>query len=140
MEVSCGFHIREHLEDADQRLVTESATVVCSTIPSDVYFGSSGSLLPGIEARIVTPEGEEVTKFDTPGELWVKGPAITLGYLNNQKATEETFVDGYLRTGDEAVIRKHPKSGHEHIFIVDRLKELIKVNVRVADKKVLNAC
>ena len=95
--------------------MTESATVVCSTIPSDVYFGSSGSLLPGIEAR----------------ELWVKGPAITLGYLNNQKATGETFVDGYLRTGDEAVVRKHPKSGHEHIFIVDRLKELIKVNVRV---------
>ncbi|KAI4747528.1 phenylacetyl-CoA ligase-like protein [Aureobasidium sp. EXF-12298] len=108
--------------------MTESATVVCSTIPSDVYFGSSGSLLPGIEARIVTPEGEEVTKLDTPGELWVKGPAVTLGYLNNQKATEETFVDGYLRTGDEAVVRKHPKSGHEHIFIVDRLKELIKVN------------
>lgn len=107
--------------------LTESSTVICSTIPNDVYFGSSGSLMPGIEARIVTPEGEEVTKYDTPGELWVKGPAIVLGYLNNPKATEETFVDGYLKTGDEAVVRKHPKSGHEHIFIVDRLKELIKV-------------
>ncbi|KAG9997695.1 phenylacetyl-CoA ligase-like protein, partial [Aureobasidium melanogenum] len=51
------------------------------------------------------------------------------GYLNNPKATEETFVDGYLRTGDEAVVRKHPKSGHEHVFIVDRLKELIKVKL-----------
>jgi long-subunit acyl-CoA synthetase (AMP-forming) len=81
-----------------------------------------------------------VTKFDTPGELWVKGPAVTLGYLNNQKATEETFVDGYLRTGDEAVIRKHPKSGHEHVFIVDRLKELIKVNVGVAGVEMLNVC
>lgn len=119
-------------EDTDYGLVTESATVVCSTVPTDVYFGSSGSLMPGIEARIITPEGEEVTKYDTPGELWVKGPANTLGYLNNPKATKETFVDGYLRTGDEAVVRKHPKSGHEHIFIVDRLKELIKVKVRAA--------
>lgn len=124
--------------DADYCSVTESATVICSTIPNDVYFGSSGSLMPGIEARIVTPEGEEVTKYDTPGELWVKGPAITLGYLNNPKATEETFVDGYLRTGDEAVVRKHPKSGHEHVFIVDRLKELIKVKVRVASGGILN--
>lgn len=140
MEVSHCSCARERLRNANQRLVTESATVVCSTIPSDVYFGSSGSLLPGIEARIVTPEGEEVTKFDTPGELWVKGPAVTLGYLNNQKATEETFVDGYLRTGDEAVVRKHPKSGHEHIFIVDRLKELIKVNVRAASVKMLDIC
>jgi long-subunit acyl-CoA synthetase (AMP-forming) len=140
MEVSCCSCARERLGNANQRLVTESATVVCSTIPSDVYFGSSGSLLPGIEARIVTPEGEEVTKLDTPGELWVKGPAVTLGYLNNQKATEETFVDGYLRTGDEAVVRKHPKSGHEHIFIVDRLKELIKVNVRAAGVRMLNIC
>lgn len=140
MEVSRGSCPRERLKAADQRLVTESATVVCSTIPSDVYFGSSGSLLPGIEARIVTTEGEEVTKLDTPGELWVKGPAITLGYLNNQKATEETFVDGYLRTGDEAVIKKHPKSGHEHIFIVDRLKELIKVNVRAAGVEIIDVC
>lgn len=38
----------------------------------------------------------------------------------------ETFQDGYMRTGDEAVIRKAP-SGHEHVFIVDRIKELIKV-------------
>lgn len=35
---------------------------------------------------------------------------------------------GYMRTGDEAVIRKAP-SGHEHVFIVDRIKELIKVKV-----------
>jgi long-subunit acyl-CoA synthetase (AMP-forming) len=122
--------------DADSELVTETSTVVCSTIPSDVYFGSSGSLLPGIEARIVTPEGEEVTALETPGELWVKGPAVTLGYLNNDKATKETFVDGYLRSGDEAVVRKHPKSGHEHIFIVDRLKELIKVNVCILGRRV----
>jgi long-subunit acyl-CoA synthetase (AMP-forming) len=108
--------------------LTETCTVVCSTSPDDIWFGSSGSLLPGIECKIVTVEGVEVTGYDQPGELLVKGPAVVLGYLNNDKANTETFQDGYMRTGDEAVIRKGP-SGHEHVFIVDRIKELIKVKV-----------
>lgn len=76
----------------------------------------------------MTPENEEITKYDTPGELVVRGPSVVLGYLNNDKATKETFEDGWMRTGDEAVIRLSPK-GIEHVFIVDRIKELIKVKV-----------
>lgn len=109
--------------------LTETATVVCTTSPQDIWLGSSGSLMPGHEARLVTVEGTEVEGYDQPGELWVKGPSIVLGYLNNPKATQETFIDGFMKTGDEAVIRKNPESGFEHIFIVDRLKELIKVKV-----------
>jgi len=106
--------------------LTETCTVVCSTSPDDIWFGSSGSLLPSIECKIVTIEGNEITGYDQPGELLVKSPAVVLGYLNNDKANKETFQDGYMRTGDEAVIRKG-KNGHEHVFIVDRIKELIKV-------------
>jgi ribosome assembly protein SQT1 len=106
--------------------LTETCTVVCSTSPDDVWFGSSGSLLPGIECKIVTMEGIEVEGYDQPGELLVKSPSVVLGYLNRPEANRETFQDGYMRTGDEAVIRKAP-SGHEHVFIVDRIKELIKV-------------
>lgn len=101
---------------------------MCSTSPDDIWFGSSGSLLPSIECKIVTIEGVEITGYDQPGELLVKSPAVVLGYLNNEKANTETFQDGYMRTGDEAVIRKSP-AGHEHVFIVDRIKELIKVKV-----------
>jgi long-subunit acyl-CoA synthetase (AMP-forming) len=108
--------------------LTETCTVVCSTSPDDIWFGSSGSLLPGIECKIVTTDGVEVTGYDQPGELLVKSPAVVLGYLNNDKANKETFQNGYMLTGDEAVIRKAP-SGHEHVFIVDRIKELIKVKV-----------
>lgn len=108
--------------------LTETCTVVCSTAPDDIWYGSSGSILPGIECKIVTVEGNEITGYDQPGELLVKGPAVVLGYLNNEKANKETFQDGYMRTGDEAVIRKSSK-GNEHIFIVDRIKELIKVKV-----------
>ncbi|KAJ5343266.1 hypothetical protein MYU51_021385 [Penicillium brevicompactum] len=106
--------------------LTETCTVVSSTHPNDIFLGSSGALVPGFEARIMTPENEEITKYDTPGELVVRGPSVVLGYLNNDKATKETFEDGWMRTGDEAVIRLSPK-GIEHVFIVDRIKELIKV-------------
>ena len=107
--------------------LTETSTVVCATSPHDVFLGSCGSLLPGYEAKIITIEGTEVNGYDQPGELVVKSPSVVLGYLNNDQANKETFQDGYMRTGDEAVIRKNPVSGHEHIFIVDRIKELIKV-------------
>lgn len=84
-----------------------------------------------MEAKIVTPEGEEITSYDTPGELVVRSPSVVLGYLNNDKATKETFKDGWMYTGDEAVIRLSPKKT-EHVFIVDRIKELIKVKVSCA--------
>lgn len=110
--------------------LTETCTVVCSSAPHDIWFGSSGSLLPGMTARIVTVEGVEITGYDQPGELWVKSPSLVLGYLNNDKANRETFLDEadgrYMRTGDEAVIAKSP-NGNEHITITDRIKELIKV-------------
>lgn len=109
--------------------LTETCTVVSSSAYDDVWLGSSGSLLPSIEARLVTPEGAEITGYDQPGELLVKSPTVVLGYLNNDAANTETFQDGWMRTGDEALFRKGPK-GTEHIFIVDRIKELIKVKVR----------
>lgn len=75
-------------------------------------------------------EGVEITGYDQPGELVIKSPSVVLGYLNNAEADRETFQDGWIRTGDVAVIKESPK-GNEHCFIVDRIKELIKVKVRV---------
>lgn len=83
----------------------------------------------------MSAEGVEITEYNTPGELVVQSHSVVLGYLNNDKANAETFIedtDGlgrWMRTGDEAVIRVAP-SGNEHVFIVDRIKELIKVKVR----------
>lgn len=111
--------------------LTETCTVVTATKPDDIFLGSSGSLLPGFECKIVTPEGTEITEYDQPGELLVKSPSVVIGYLNNEKANKETFQDGFMHTGDEAVFRKSPK-GYEHVFIVDRIKELIKVKVCVS--------
>ena len=84
--------------------------------------GAAGLAVPNTACRIVDittgadlPAGEE-------GELWVKGPQVMQGYLNNAKATAETMAEGgWLRTGD---IGKIDADGY--LFITDRLKELIK--------------
>jgi len=55
------------------------------------------------------------------GELYVQGGQVALGYYGNQKATDETFVDGWLKTGDQVYFQDND------IFIVERIKELIKV-------------
>ncbi|KAI9648950.1 hypothetical protein NHQ30_001516 [Ciborinia camelliae] len=112
--------------------LTETSTVVCMSSIKDIWLGSCGSLLPGFRAKLINPEGVEVTGFNQPGELVVQSKSVVLGYLNNEKANKETFIadtDGngrWMRTGDEAEIRIGP-SGNEHVFIVDRIKELIKV-------------
>ena len=114
--------------------LTETSPVVTSTSELDIDPGSSGTLLPGLKAKIIDAEGKEVTEYNKPGELFVQGPTVVLGYLNNAKATAETFVhheDGrWMRTGDEVIVRKSAK-GTEHFVVVDRIKELIKVKVSI---------
>jgi long-subunit acyl-CoA synthetase (AMP-forming) len=61
--------------------------------------GSTGILLPGIEARVMREDGT-LAAVNEPGELHVRSGCVALGYRNNEKATKETFVDGWLHTGD----------------------------------------
>jgi acyl-CoA synthetase (AMP-forming)/AMP-acid ligase II len=84
--------------------------------------GSIGALIPNTEARLVDPEtGEDVPQGED-GEIWVRGPQVMRGYLNNDEATAEALVgDGWIRTGD---IGRVDENGF--FYIVDRLKELIK--------------
>lgn len=112
--------------------LTETCTVVSSSPADDIWFGSSGSLLPSVEVRIVSPDGAEITEYDQPGEIVIRSPSIVLGYLDNETANRETFRDGWMYTGDEGLIKKGPR-GTEHLWIVDRIKELIKVKVRCLD-------
>ena len=84
--------------------------------------GASGVALPNTESRIVDPETLKDVAPGEDGELWVRGPQVMKGYLNNAKATAETIVEnGWLRTGD---IAHFDEDGY--LFITDRLKELIK--------------
>jgi acyl-CoA synthetase (AMP-forming)/AMP-acid ligase II len=84
--------------------------------------GSVGPVLPNTEARLVDPETGEDAAEGEEGEVWIRGPQVMVGYLENPEATAETLVeDGWLRTGD---IARRDDDGY--FFIVDRLKELIK--------------
>ena len=60
---------------------------------------STGILLPDQLARLVRDDGTDAA-IGEPGELWIGGNSVTLGYFNNEKATKECFVNGWLRTGD----------------------------------------
>ncbi|GBE25617.1 long-chain-fatty-acid--CoA ligase [bacterium BMS3Bbin02] len=102
--------------------LTEVSPVSHGTFPNDYRPGSIGVLVPSTEARIVDPETGEDCGIDTDGELWLRGPQVMKGYLNNPQATADCIdADGWFRTGDIARVDEH-----DHFYIVDRLKELIK--------------
>lgn len=84
---------------------------------------SVGWLMPGLEARLVDSDGNDVHSIGERGEMWLRGPNIMQGYIRNAEATAEVFSeDGqWLRTGDVALV-----SSDGQWFIVDRVKELIK--------------
>ena len=118
--------------------MTETSTVVTAQRQDDQVDGSSGVLVPSMLAKLIDPvTGEEITKYNTPGELWVSGPNVTLGYLRKEKETNETWTydkEGrrWLHTGDEVEVRLSDK-GQEHFWIVDRIKELIKVGTEFSE-------
>ena len=102
--------------------MTELSPVSHTTPLERPKSGSSGTALPNTQCRIVDPTSGEDLPAGKEGELWIKGPQVMQGYLNNDKATAETLTpDGWLKTGDIAYIDEDG-----YMFIVDRLKELIK--------------
>ena len=103
--------------------MTELSPISHATPPGNFKPGSVGLTVANTEARIVAPDTGEDQPTDVEGELWIRGPQVMKGYLNNPEATAATFDrDGWLRTGDIARI-----DDDGHVYIVDRLKELIKV-------------
>jgi acyl-CoA synthetase (AMP-forming)/AMP-acid ligase II len=84
---------------------------------------SVGLLVPGTEAMVVDPQSGVPLAAGEDGELWVRGPQLMAGYLDDPAATAATIdPDGWLHTGDLGNL-----DDDGHVFLVDRLKELIKV-------------
>ncbi|ETW02874.1 hypothetical protein H310_05346 [Aphanomyces invadans] len=102
--------------------MTELSPVATYSHDSSTKSSSSGHLVPNTELRVVCPAtGTDLPPHST-GELWYRGPQVMLGYLNNDAATEATMTEcGFLKTGDLGYI-----DDDGHIYVVDRLKELIK--------------
>ncbi|GES63234.1 acetyl-CoA synthetase-like protein [Aspergillus terreus] len=84
--------------------------------------GSVGMLIPNCECRLIGDDGL-IVEPGQPGEMYVRGPNVCLRYWRNEKATSESLDwDGWLKTGDVAVVKDN------WFWIIDRKKELIKVN------------
>jgi acyl-CoA synthetase (AMP-forming)/AMP-acid ligase II len=98
--------------------MTELSPVSHCTVEGDYRPGTSGVTVSNTESRIVDPATGEDQGIGDRGELWVRGPQVMKGYLNNDEATAATVdADGWLHTGDVAIIDEFG-----HMTIVDRLK------------------
>ncbi|XP_045188977.2 uncharacterized protein LOC123546613 [Mercenaria mercenaria] len=85
-------------------------------------YKSVGKLLPLVEMKIVDVDTGKTCDAYEEGEIWIRGPQVCLGYLNAPEETKTFFTeDGWAKTGD---IGCEDEDGY--LFIVDRLKELIK--------------
>lgn len=99
--------------------------VTCGAIHQveDDDSGTVGQLDPNCECKLLDDDGKEVGLME-PGELFVRGPNICMSYWKNEAATRDSLdSEGWLKTGDVAVVNKKG-----WFWIVDRKKELIKVN------------
>ena len=102
--------------------MTEMSPVSHLTPPGRFKPGSVGLTTSNTELRVVDPATGQDLGVDTDGELWIRGPQVMKGYLNNPLATASTLdADGWLHTGDIGHI-----DADGHVYVVDRLKELIK--------------
>lgn len=101
--------------------LTETSPVVCCAAlrkPSKPM--SIGLPLPGTDIRFVDVDSGEVVGIGQNGELQVKGPQVMSGYYDNEEASRDVFMDGWLRTGD---VGHMDEDGY--VFLVDRIKDLI---------------
>ncbi|KAI8074068.1 hypothetical protein BC940DRAFT_363995 [Gongronella butleri] len=103
--------------------MTETSAGVIGQKAAEAVPGSIGTLLANNEAKLIDENGNEVGD-DQRGELLIRGVSIMKHYHKNPQATADTLTkDGWLATGDVAVFDSKTKQ----FFIVDRIKELIKV-------------
>ncbi|KAM1322371.1 hypothetical protein ACFXTH_015206 [Malus domestica] len=112
VEIGQGYALTEPEEGGTRMIDSEE----CSR------RASVGRLAENMEAKIVDPETGEALPPGKRGELWLRGPTIMKGYVGDDKATAETLdEDGWLKSGDLCYF-----DDEGFLYIVDRLKELIK--------------
>jgi long-chain acyl-CoA synthetase len=81
---------------------------------------SCGPAVPVTDLKIMTVEGDRELAVGEVGELWCKGPQVVRGYWNKPEATAQTFVDGWVKTGDLARL-----DDEGFCFIIDRAKDML---------------
>ncbi|NVJ60223.1 MAG: long-chain-fatty-acid--CoA ligase FadD [Gammaproteobacteria bacterium] len=103
--------------------LTETApAVTINPMNLSEYNGTIGLPVPSTDVEVRDEKGKALG-FDEPGELWVKGPQVMAGYLGRPEETAKVLKDGWLSTGDVAVMTEDG-----FLKIVDRKKDMILVS------------
>jgi len=115
--------------------LTEISPVAAAQVPGDAHRrGSTGPALPGVEVKVIDIHGK-VLAPNEPGELCFRAPTLMIGYWNRPEQTAESLRNGWLHSGDIGIVDEDG-----HIFIRDRLKDMIVTNgYNVYPKEVENA-
>lgn len=99
--------------------LTEAAPVISSNLPRIHKFGSSGTVAPSIECKIIRDDGSEA-RIGERGEVVIRGENVMKGYFKNVEATAETIREGWLHTGDLGFFDEDG-----FLFVVGRAKALL---------------
>jgi len=111
------------IELAEGYGLTEASPIVTSSGGMEIRIGSVGRVVDGLEMRLVDEAGDDALDGDA-GEIWLKGPNVFKGYLDDPETTARVLTpDGWLRTGDIAVT-----DDDGYIYLIDRAKDLIIVS------------
>lgn len=122
-ELTDAVEARLHVKVRQGYGMTEASPATHYTVAGEERSGTAGRLMPNTEMRIIDPESGADVPTGARGEVWIRGPQVMKGYLNNPAATALTVdADGWLHTGDIGIC-----DAECSLTIVDRLKELIKV-------------
>jgi long-chain acyl-CoA synthetase len=113
--------------------MTEAAPLVTQSTPDDHRRGvaghepyvrrldSAGAEVVGVQCEVRSPDTGEPLPPGEPGEIWVRGPNVMLGYWKREEETRAALTpDGWYRSGDMAYADEHG-----YLYIVDRLKDMI---------------
>ena len=84
--------------------MTEIGMAISNPLQGERRPGAVGVALPGVTVRLMSEAGELIEAEDEPGEIQVRGPAVFSEYWRKPEVTRESFVDGWFRTGDMAVL------------------------------------
>ena len=99
--------------------LTEAAPIVSDNVPKRHKLGSSGSIIPNLEAKICDEQGRKLP-VGQRGEIVVKGENVMAGYWKNEKATCETLRNGWLYTGDLGYLDEDG-----FLYVLGRAKSLL---------------
>jgi long-chain acyl-CoA synthetase len=104
--------------------LTESTTVIASLPYRGLKkVGSAGIPYPDTEVKLVDPDSGKVVPLGEPGEIVARGPQVFKGYHNQPEETAHTLRDGWIHTGDVAIMDEDG-----YFYIVDRIKDMVNVS------------